>query len=137
LPEVWGKEKNVQWVTNIPGGGWSSPIVWGDRVFVTSVYSGEEQDKPKEGYLGLTKPKGIFHWMVYCIDVDTGEVLWSREAYKGPAGPRSVRRRTNGYASATPTTDGERLYVLFERKGHNFRSQARPEVRDPARKRSR
>lgn len=51
LPETWGREENVQWVTDIPGLGWSSPIVWGDRVFITSAYSDKEQDKPKEGYL--------------------------------------------------------------------------------------
>lgn len=82
-------------------------------LLVTSVYSDKEQDKYKEGYLCTTKPKGIFHWMVYCIDVDTGKVLWSREAHKEPAEARSVRRRSNSYASQTPTTDGERLYVLF------------------------
>lgn len=117
LPEVWAREKNVAWVADIPGLGWSSPIVWGNKVFLTWVYSDEEQEKPKEGFLGEIKPKGVHHWMVYALDVETGEVLWSAEAYQGEAEPRSARCRTNSYASATPVTDGQRLYVLFGEHG--------------------
>jgi len=85
----------------------------GEQGFITSAHSDEEQEKPKEGFLGVMKPKGIHHWMVYCLDIETGKVLWSQEAHQGPAKPRSAIRRTNSNASATPTTDGERLYVLF------------------------
>ena len=115
LPEVWDQQKNVQWSTPIPGWGWSSPIVWGDRVFVTSVHSDEEYERPKAGlYLGRgvrDAPDTMHHWMVYCLDLHTGEIRWKHEAHRGK--PKVPRHPKNTYASETPTTDGKRLYVLF------------------------
>lgn len=115
LPDTWDKEKNVRWRTQIPGRGWGSPIVWKDRVFVSAVHSDEEYDAPKAGlYLGLGRsdpPDSVHHWMVYCLDFKTGELLWKHEAHAGkPAVPRHPK---NTYAAETPTTDGQRLYVLF------------------------
>ncbi len=106
---TWDREKNVEWVTEVPGRGWSSPIVWGDQVFLTSAFPDEK--------LGRLEPKGTFRWMVYSLDIETGEMRWSREAHAGPADPMSQRRRTNGYATPTPTTDGERVYALFGSHG--------------------
>ena len=115
LPETWDRETNVQWTAGIQGWGWSSPIVWGDRVFVTSVHGEEDYDPPQGGmYLGQGRqepPEGIHHWMVYALSLETGEPLWQREAHQGrPSFPRHPK---NTYASETPTTDGERLYALF------------------------
>src|SRR5271154_7455016 len=60
LPETWSATENVAWKTEIPGTGWSSPVVWGDRIFVTSVVSSDKQETPKKGlYFGgnrLTPP---------------------------------------------------------------------------------
>ena len=72
LPETWNATDNVAWRTPIPGLGWSSPIVWGDRVFVTSVVADEDYEGPSPGlYLPATgadtppdPPPGTHHWMV-------------------------------------------------------------------------
>lgn len=115
LPTTWSTTQNVSWVTDVPGYGWACPIVWGDKVFIATVISDEENDKPRKGLyqgLGVRVPaKGIHHWMVYCYDLNSGQKLWSHEAHSGaPAIPRHPK---STYASETPATDGERLYVLF------------------------
>jgi outer membrane protein assembly factor BamB len=115
LPDTWDQQTNVLWKTTIPGRGWGSPIVWGDRVFVTAVDSDEEYDAPKAGlYLGGGRgepPESVHHWMVYCLSLESGEMLWKHEAHTGL--PQVPRHPKNTYAAETPTTDGTRLYVLF------------------------
>ena len=115
LPSRWSRTENVQWTIDIPGWGWSSPIVWGDRVFLTSVLSDEQNEEPRAGlYLGegVDKPaKGTHHWLVHCIDLDTGALVWKREAHVGnPVVPRHPK---NTYAAETATTDGEHVFALF------------------------
>ncbi len=115
LPERWGRDENVIWQVEVPGWGWSCPVVWGSKVFVTTVVGEEEYEKPRKGlYLGQGRrkpPKGIHHWMVYSLDLNTGKVLWKQEAHQGE--PTSPRHPKSTYASETPTTNGEHLYVLF------------------------
>jgi len=115
LPTTWTTTENVKWAFDVPGWGWSSPVVWGDRVFLTSVVSEETNVTPSKGlYLGqgVREPrKGIHHWVVYCFDLNTGRQLWKHETHIGR--PRVPRHPKNTYASETPTTDGQRLYVLF------------------------
>ena len=115
LPDQWNKTDNVAWEVDVPGQGWGSPIVVGDRVFVSSVVADEENIQPMGGlYLGqgVRDPaKGIHHWMVYCFDLKSGEELWRHETHTGrPVVPRHPK---SSYAAETPTTDGKRLYVLF------------------------
>lgn len=119
LPETWSPTENVVWKSDIPGTGWSSPIVWGDRIFVTSVIADGETEPPKKGlYFGgnrLTPPANQHHWMVYGVDFKTGKILWSKEAFKGvPSTPKHLK---NSYASETPVTDGERVYAYFGNVG--------------------
>ena len=115
LPTKWTTTENVKWVADVPGWGWSCPIVWGNRVFLTSVVSDEKNIAPNKGlYLGegVRDPaKGIHHWLVHCFDLDTGQQLWKHEAHTGQ--PKVPRHPKSTYASETPTTDGQRLYVLF------------------------
>lgn len=115
LPDTWDQEKNVRWKVSIPGWGWSSPVIWGDRVFVTSVHSDSEYEKPKAGlYLGYGRqdpPDSVHHWMVYCLSLETGEMLWKSEAHQDK--PVIPRHPKSTYANETPVTDGQRLYVLF------------------------
>ena len=119
LPEQWSRTENVEWVTDIPGIGWSSPVVWGQRVFLTTVTADGEFEQPKPGLYapnGRPEPPPIQHdWLVYCLDLESGDVLWQRSVMAGmPAFPRHMK---NSYASETPTTDGERVYVRFGELG--------------------
>lgn len=123
LPDTWSATDGVAWKTQIPGVGWSSPIVWGHRVFLTSVVADEAYEAPKPGlYLPATgsdtppdPPPGTHRWMVFCLDLDSGELLWQRTAHAG-ATPASIHPK-NSFASATPVTDGERIYALFGNLG--------------------
>jgi outer membrane protein assembly factor BamB len=93
LPVTWSKTENVRWVADVPGWGWACPVVWGDKVFLSTVVSEEENIAPKKGlYLGQgvrIPDKGVHHWMVYCFDLKTGRELWKHEAHFGePKIPR-------------------------------------------------
>lgn len=114
-PTTWDRQKNVQWTADIPGWGWGSPVVWGDKVFVSAVHSDEDYEQPEGGlYLGEGRgdpPNSIHHWMVYCLSLDSGEILWKDEAHVGK--PQIPRHPKNTYAAETPATDGKRVYVLF------------------------
>jgi len=118
LPDTWSTTENVTWKTDIPGAGWSSPAVWGDNIFLTSVIGSAESEKPKKGlYFGGERkaPTDIHRWMVYCVDFKTGKIRWEREVKKGP--PESSHHLKNTYASETPVTDGERVYAYFGNVG--------------------
>jgi outer membrane protein assembly factor BamB len=119
LPERWSTTTNIVWSTEIPGRGWSSPIVWGDRIFLTSVINEGKDETPTKGlYFGGNRPappSGTHRWMVYCIDWKTGKILWEKQVHRGkPQGSHHVK---NTFASETPVTDGERLYAYFGNLG--------------------
>ena len=118
LPDKWSATENVAWKTEIPGMGWSSPAVWGDHIFLTSVVSSVAGEAPKKGlyFGGERKPATDVHqWMVYCVDFKTGRIRWQQEVKKGP--PDNPRHLKNSYASETPVTDGERVYAYFGNVG--------------------
>jgi outer membrane protein assembly factor BamB len=138
LPTSWSTTMNVSWKVDVPGRGWSSPIVWGDQVFVTTAVSAGAFKQPSPGIYGndyadelqkqgasddeimaklrardIESPQesGDLQFLIYSFDVATGKVRWQQQAYKGP--PGGGRHRKNTYASETPATDGERVYALF------------------------
>lgn len=119
LPDTWSTTRNVVWKTEIPGSGWSSPVVWGDRIFLTSVISTVSPEAPKKGlYFGGNReaiPADEHRWMVYAVDWKTGKIVWEREVHRGV--PASSRHLKNTYASETPVTDGERVYAYFGNLG--------------------
>ena len=119
LPDTWSTNENVAWTIDIPGRAWSSPIVWGDRIFITSAIGGGDAEKPKKGlYFGgnRDKPSDKTHrWMVYCIDFNSGKMLWEKLAHK--AVPKRSLHIKNTYASETPVTDGKRVYAYFGNVG--------------------
>ncbi len=92
LPLKWSSTENVAWKTPVPGEGWSSPIIWDDRVFLTTA----------------TDKGASCH--VLCLDRGSGKVLWDREVFKQKTGQK---RPKNSYATPTPVTDGERVYAVF------------------------
>jgi len=138
LPMRWSPTENVRWAVDVPGRGWSSPVVWNSRVYVTSAISERPFKQPSPGlygndYIAELRKQGLsdeevmkrvrardtegpeesdaVRYVVYALDAATGKVAWEREAYKGL--PSGGRHRKNTYASETPATDGERLYVSF------------------------
>jgi outer membrane protein assembly factor BamB len=119
LPETWSATENVVWKMPVPGMGWSSPIVWGDRVFVTSVVKQGDTEAPRKGlYFGGERydlSQDEHRWMVYALDFQTGRILWEREAFRGLV--KASRHLKNSYASETPVTDGKHLYVYFGNLG--------------------
>ena len=119
LPDHWSATENVDWKLEIPGRGWSSPIVWGDRVFLTTVINSEKSEEPKKGlYFGGDRPKpvdAVHQWKVLCLDLSTGKVLWEKQVHEGkPVTPIHIK---SSYASETPVTDGERVYCYFGNVG--------------------
>jgi outer membrane protein assembly factor BamB len=115
LPEKWSSEDNVQWVAEVEGRGWSSPIVQGERVFVTSAVSAGDEKNPKKGlYLGgdQSDPSSHEHrWVVWCFDFSTGKPRWKRDVHQGkPDMPRHIK---NNYAPETQVTDGSMIYSYF------------------------
>jgi outer membrane protein assembly factor BamB len=138
VPEHWSTTENVKWAVPLAGHGWSSPIVWGDTVFVTSAVSTKPFKKPTPGLYGneyiaelsaqglsdeeilkrtqardneLSSEASEVRFMVYALDTATGRIKWEREAVR--ATPFGGRHRKNTYASETPFTDGQRLYASF------------------------
>lgn len=117
LPDTWSETKNVAWKAQIPGMGWSSPIVWGNKIFVTSVVNNDNEPVKKGLYFGGERkaPTDEHRWMVYAVDFKSGKILWEREVYKTV--PKFSRHLKNSYASETPVTDGERVYAYFGNVG--------------------
>lgn len=102
-PVEFGLSKNLSWKIPIEGSGSGSPVVWGDRVFVTSAIR-------QSG-----NPNGSFRFVVHCFDRDSGSLMWKRTAVEGT--PHEGTHETNTYASASPCTDGNRVYVSFGSQG--------------------
>jgi len=120
LPDRWdGKTgENILWRTPIPGLAHSSPIVWGDRVFVTSAISSKAGATFKPGLYGdgdASDDRSRHKWMLYAIDKGTGKIVWERVAFEGE--PRNKRHIKSTYASATPATDGRIVVAWFGSQG--------------------
>ena len=119
LPEKWDSKTNVVWRTDVPGRAWSSPIVWKNRLFLTSAIKEEGEIEPVKPGLYLFGERPVptepHSWIVYCIDVDNGRIAWQRTAHRGV--PKQGAHLKNSLASETPVTDGERVYAYFGNVG--------------------
>ena len=118
LPESWSRTDNVAWRTEIPGLGWSSPIVTNGLIVFTTVVSDGDVEFPEGGWYGGGErdiPADTHHWLIYALDLDTGEPRWTTEVHSGA--PQSSHHVKNTFASESPVTDGERLYVMFGNLG--------------------
>ncbi len=119
-PVEWNVEsgKNIRWKTTIPGLGHSSPVVWGNRIFITSAVPASGESSLKVGLYGDIAPvKGepAQSFNVYCLDRKSGKILWERVAVSGA--PKIMRHPKSTHANPTPATDGEHLVVFFGSEG--------------------
>jgi outer membrane protein assembly factor BamB len=142
LPDRWSTADNVEWKLDIPGRGWSSPIVTGGKVFLTTVTTDGASKLPQTGtdfsndYVAELSKQGVpddqiveklkardieephevtLHYFLYCLDVDDGRVLWKQEFHSGR--PPGGRHRKNSFVSETPVTNGKRVYVYVANLG--------------------
>ncbi len=112
------KRQNVLWRTPVPGLGHSSPIVHGDRVFVTTAVRGKGEDRLKVGLYGdidSVADDSPHEWRVLAFDRRTGELLWERTAHSGV--PKIARHTKASHANSTPATDGKRVIAFFGSEG--------------------
>jgi outer membrane protein assembly factor BamB len=142
LPDTWSRTENVEWSAEIPGRGWSSPIVSGGKVFLTAAISEGKSKQPQIGteysneYMAELMKQGLsakeadakvmerdfempnevmLHYFLYCLDLKSGKMLWKQEYNSGR--PPGGRHRKNSFASETPVTDGKRVYVYATNLG--------------------
>jgi outer membrane protein assembly factor BamB len=142
LAERWSKTENVEWSQEIPGRGWSSPIVSGGRVYLTTVTTDGKSKPPQIGteysneYVAELQKQGlpmaevvqrvterdielphevVLHYFLYCLNLKTGKIEWSKEFYTGR--PPGGRHRKNSFVSETPVTDGKFIYVYVANLG--------------------
>jgi outer membrane protein assembly factor BamB len=120
LPDTWDADKNVNmlWKFEIPGLGLSSPVIWGDRLFITTALSTEDNKGFKIGMYGnvnSVNDDSEHKWIIYCLDKNSGELLWERTAYKGV--PEIKRHPKSSHANTTIATDGKHVVVFFGSEG--------------------
>lgn len=142
LADRWSKTENIEWSFDVPGRGWSSPIVTGGKVYVTTVTTEGKSKEPQTGteysneYVaelqkqGLSMPEIIkrlndrdiempnevmLHYMLYRLDLKSGKVEWSKEFFAGR--PPGGRHRKNSFISETPVTDGKFIYLYAANLG--------------------
>ena len=142
LAERWSKTENVEWSQEIPGRGWSSPIVTGGKVYVTTVTTEGKSKSPQAGteysneYVAELQKQGLsgeeimkrlterdlempnevmLHYFLYCVDLKSGKVDWTKEFFTGH--PPGGRHRKNSFVSETPATDGKFIYIYTANLG--------------------
>ncbi len=119
LPLTWNAEtgENIRWKREIPGLAHSSPVIWGDRVFVTTSVGGDAGgfQADASGGRNVVVDSSQHSWKVYCFDRNGGGILWERVAYQGV--PRVKRHARSSHANATPATDGARVAAFFGSEG--------------------
>ena len=114
-PVDWNvnENKNIAWKTPIPGLGLSSPIVWGNTIYVTTAVSslGESKMVMKNDGVVMAEDQVQHTWRLMAIDRRSGKVLWDRAAHEGV--PSAKRHVKSSFANATPVTDGKYIVVLM------------------------
>ena len=125
LPAEWSTTKNIKWKTPIDGRGHSSPIVWGNKIFVTTAIEGDvvpgaKAPKHMLGDKEFVHPDSIgankkHTFKVIALNRDTGKILWQAVAFEGT--PYDDRHRKSSYAASTPATDGNMVFAFFGSEG--------------------
>lgn len=141
-PTSWDESTNIKWKVEIPGSGTSTPIVWKDRIYLTTAIKtdkkgkpvdpssspqrpgrpprrgGAEQGDPRSGSgfgATLTPPENLYQFLVLCLDRKSGKVIWQKVATEQQ--PHEGHHGHHGFASASPTTNGELLFASFGSRG--------------------
>jgi len=119
-PTTWnpGTKENILWDIPIPGLAHSSPVIWEDKIFLTTAVSSSRQDSLKIGLYGdtdMSQDQSIHDFNVYCIDKKTGKIIWENLACQGI--PKERRHTKSTFANPTPATDGKYLVVSFGANG--------------------
>ncbi len=126
LPAEWGPTKNVLWKTALPGKGFSQPIIWGNKVFLTTDVEGgaapETHKAPKHMLVDkeFTHPEWdgvnrLHTFKTLCLDRDSGKILWEKTSYEGTV--YDYRHKRGNYAAPTPVTDGKYVISYFGSEG--------------------
>ena len=123
-PTTWGPDSNVHWKVAVPGQGESTPIIWQDRIFLTTAIETErEEEKPPAetaeapggNPFRIERPTHYYQFVVQCFDRATGKLLWQKVVTE--AVPHEGHHKDHGYASPSPVTDGQFVYASFGSRG--------------------
>lgn len=128
LPVNWsdeaGEQTNIRWKKPLEGEGWSQPIVWDNRIYMTAAVPASPAKKnsarPESGNGDYSRDRSdlvnvLYQYQVVCLDAATGETIWKKTVKEGK--PPLKRHNTNTYATETPVTDGKRIYAYFGMNG--------------------
>lgn len=120
LPESFDLENmtNVRWKSEIPGLGLSSPVIWDNKIFITSAVSQADREGFKPGIYGDISPvrdSSMHEWKVYCVDKNSGRTIWERTSYKGI--PKMRRHPKSTHANTSVATDGKYVVAFFGSEG--------------------
>jgi outer membrane protein assembly factor BamB len=120
LPESFdpGKMINIRWKIEIPGLGLSSPVIWDNKLFITTAISQSDKEGLKPGLYGSIDPvndSSVHEWKVFCIDKNTGKMLWEKTSYKGI--PKMKRHPKSTHANTSVATDGKYVVAFFGSEG--------------------
>jgi outer membrane protein assembly factor BamB len=120
LPETFDPEKsiNIKWKIALPGLGHSSPVIWDDKLFITTAVSQADNNGIKTGIFGDGMPvpdSSVHNWKVYCIDKYTGRTIWEKIAYTGV--PKIKRHPKSTHANPSVATDGNYVVAFFGSEG--------------------
>jgi len=124
IPTEWDADTNIRWKKGLAGEGWSAPVVWEDRIYLTEAVMTAKPTGPeppprrlpdgrrrRRNNLGTAR----FRWEVKCLDAKSGDVIWTRTTREGK--PPQGRHLQNSYATETPVTDGQHVYAYFGMNG--------------------
>ncbi len=125
-PLEWSEGRNIRWKVQLPGSGTSTPIVWGNRIFIQAAIPTGRQGTPPaagdstpvpSGMRGMMSaaPKEVLQFALLCIDRQTGKTLWQRVAREEV--PHEGHHRDHGFASYSPVTDGKLVWAYFGSRG--------------------
>ena len=126
IPVSWSNEKNLEWAVEIPGTGWSQPVIFNRRIYVTSAVS-EDQPTPANFTNGVRSPQSMgvtlfakppaseIQWSVHCLNASDGEIIWSKTVKQGKS--KFSVHPSNSYATESPVVDADGVYVSFGAAG--------------------